>query len=127
MHQHPTLIPFGGVLTICWYEDRDGRCHAREFYDANKACKAGLLAQASQYAATGRVAKVPENGHRLQGEYRDLYEFKPGNFRFIGFRYRDTFYLTNAAHKSPKKKQDRDYRLALRLRTEFIARLEEDK
>lgn len=69
----------------------------------------------------GHVAKQPENGHRLHGKYDDLYEVKPGNFRFMVFRHGNEFFITNGAPKKLKGKQDEDYAIALQLRKDFLA------
>lgn len=123
---HPVLVPkpFRGVVTVRWLTDINGVCQAREYYDRHADCKASLLALAKQVSINGRVGKVPENGHPLQGEYDSLQVLKPGDHRFMGFRHGGDFYLTNAAAKKPKpKQQEPDYKIAKGLRDKFFEEL----
>jgi hypothetical protein len=117
------FIPWGGVVTIRWATHSDGCCHARDFYDANKPCKGGLLALSRQISVKGVVGKQPENGHRLYAPYDDLYELKPGDFRFMGFRSGRDFYLTNGALKAKRKEQERDYKFGLEVRAVVLQSL----
>ena len=117
---HPVLIP-GSPFNVRWLRHTDGRCHGQEFYEATPACKVALLAQARQMSVKGRVAKQPENGHPLKGKYRDLYEMKPGDFRFMVFRHGNDFYITNGAPKKERNKQVPDYEHAQRMKTPFMA------
>ena len=80
-----------------------------------------LLALARQISIKGVVGKQPENGHRLQGDFNDLYELKPGDWRFMGFRQGVDFYLTNGAAK--KRNQEPDYRFAMNVRAFVIGEL----
>lgn len=115
------LVPAAGIVTVRWYRAADGRCYAREFYESNSECKASLLALARQVAAKGHVGKVPENGHKLIGEYDGIYELKPGDYRFFGFRDRTDFYITNAAPKQSRtRRQEPDYKRAKMLREEYF-------
>lgn len=116
---HPNLIP-PGRIAVSWLRDTDGRCHAQEFYEQNRKCKAGLLAQARQISEKGHVSAQPRNGHQLQARFRDLYEMKPGKiYRFMGFRHRAVFYIALGAFKDDKH-QDRDYEVALGMRSRFL-------
>ena len=72
-----------------------------------------------QMAQTGKLGKMPQNGHWLKGDYHEVFEFKPGNYRFFGFSYGKVFYITNGAQKD-EKRQDRDWNFAVALRTEFF-------
>lgn len=73
-----------------------------------------------QMALKGTVGKVPENGHKLHGDFEVLWVLKPGDHRILGFRHLDSFYLTNGAPKQPKHhQQEPDYREGMRLRSEF--------
>jgi hypothetical protein len=125
--KHPLLVPkpIPGTVAVRWYLASDGHCHAREFYDDNPACKKSLLALAQQMAIKGTVGRVPENGHKLHGDYDTLWVLKPNDFRFIGFRHRDLFLLTNGARKTEtEEEQEKDYRLGLKLRKEFFESLD---
>jgi hypothetical protein len=113
----------GGVVTVRWATHSDGCCHARDFYEANRRCKPGLLALSRQITIKGVVGKQPENGHRLYEPFSDLYELKPGDFRFMGFRSGNNFYLTNGAPKAKKKEQERDYRFGLVVRAAVLQSL----
>jgi hypothetical protein len=104
---HPTLFPPGDPITVCWLRNRAGRCRGKEYYDEHPECRASLLAQARQYALNGRVSKVPENGHQLQDEFSDLYELKPGDHRFMGFRDGTKFFLTMGAPKKIQEETER--------------------
>jgi len=80
------------------------------------------LAQAKQLADEGKVARIPQNGHRLTGEFEGLSVIKPGNrFRFVYFRCSQVFYVTNGAMKDTSVwKQEADYRIGKKLREEFF-------
>lgn len=121
---HPIYVP-GPNIEVRWLRHEDGRCHGKEYYDATPACRTALAAQAAHVADKGRVAKSPRNGHQLEGEFRDLYELKPGDYRFIGFRHLNTFYISNGAKKEKRKKQERDYRFALAARDAFFKKLQD--
>lgn len=123
--EHPLLVPHGGTVSVRWLADGNGVCHARDYYNANPECKAALLAQARQISIKGRVGKVPENGHYLEGEFSELYELKPGDHRFMGFRRGSDFYLAyGAAKKSKVRAQEADYRTALELKQAFDVEFE---
>lgn len=116
-------MPHGGTVAVRWATHSDGRTHAKEYYDSVKDCRIRLAALAQQIASSGIVGKQPENGHRLKGDYSDLYELKPGKYRFMGFRAGRNFYLTNGAPKNAKR-QDRDYDFALQIRGAVLKTLE---
>jgi hypothetical protein len=88
--------------------------------DDNQGCKAALLAQAKQIAIKGHVSKSGANGHWLGAPFEDIYEMKPGDYRFFGFRHGRIFYITNGAPKKTKGKQRVDYQEALKRRNEFL-------
>jgi hypothetical protein len=117
---HPVLVP-GSPYHVRWLCHTDGRCHGREFYDSVPECKAALLAQARQISVNGKVSKQPENGHWLKGEFADVYEMKPGNFRFMVFRHGNDFYITNGAQKKTERKQRADWQFAVEARKTFFA------
>ena len=118
---HTIFIPDLGTMALCWYCDANGRCWAEEFYKANPRCQASFLARCRTLAARGTVL-VREQGHHLRPPYEDIYELKPGRYRFFGFRDRHLFLVTNAAMKMPQlRQQEGDYRMALTLRTEYFA------
>jgi hypothetical protein len=121
LSDHPLWIPLaaGGTVAIRWARYADGRCHAKDYYDATKECRTSLAALAQQVANRGYVGKQPENGHRLKGEYSELYELKPGDHRFMGFRFGRDFYLTNGAPKDDKK-QEKDYAFSLKIRAAVL-------
>lgn len=73
-------------------------------------------------AQDGKLGKSPENGHWLKGDYHELFEFKPGNFRFFGFPHARVFYIANGAGKD-EKRQYKDWNFAIRLRIEFFDNL----
>jgi len=74
-----------------------------------------------QYAIKGWLGKMPQNGHPLHFEFDGLFVWKPSDFRFIGFRYTQTYYVTNGAPKRlPERKQDADYKIGLALKEEFF-------
>lgn len=114
--------PFNGVVGVYWLNTKAGTCHGKEYYDATPACRAALLAQARQLALKGVVGKVPENGHALHGEYDGLHVLKPGDHRFMYFRWGDSCYITNGAPKKTNAKQNSDYGQALKLMKEFKSR-----
>jgi hypothetical protein len=122
MGRHPILVPqpFGGPVAVRWLADEQGVCHGMNYYNSNKDCRASLLALAKQVALTGKVIKVPENGHRLQGEFGMLLELKPGDHRFLAFRHGANVYITNGAPKKKPSRQIADYRVALGLREAFL-------
>lgn len=109
-----------------WLRHTDGICHGKEFYEANSACKKALLAQARQIAIKGAVGKQPENGHWLEGAYSELYQLKPGDFRFFGFRHLIDFFITSGATKDVKN-QEKDYAFALKLKHAFFAELKKEQ
>ena len=108
-------------MAVRWLRAGDGRCYGLEFWEATPACRASLLALARQVSLKGRVGKVPENGHPLQGEFDGLQELKPGDYRFMGFRHRENFFITNGAVKqSSASKQRPDYVFAKNLKEAFM-------
>jgi hypothetical protein len=117
--EHPIFIPFGGTVAVRWACHSDGRYHAKEYYDANKECRVSLAALAQQMAVKGTVGKQPENGHRLKGRFDSMYELKPGDHRFMGFRRGTDFFLTNAARKNAKN-QSPDYEFGLKIRESVL-------
>lgn len=119
MASHPILVP--GKVTVRWLADDHGVCHGRDYLEANPDCAASLLALARQVSIKGVVNKVPENGHRLNGEFADLSVLKPGDHRFMIFRDGNVVYITNGAPKRKVAKQREDYRIALRLRASYFA------
>lgn len=121
MEEHEPLLPKLGVVSVKWLRHTDGKCHGKDFFDRpeNRECRGKLVAQAKQIALNGRVGRIPQNGRQLKGEFRDLTELKPGDFRFLGFRDGDVFYITNGARKDPKN-QRRDYQRALGIRAGFF-------
>ena len=121
MDDHELLVPNLGTVSIKWLRHSDRILHGRHFFDENPACRGALVAQSKQIAISGRVGKMPENGHQLKGKYADITELKPGDFRFFGFRDGDTFFITNGARKDPKR-QDRDYDFALEIRAKYFER-----
>jgi hypothetical protein len=99
----------------------DGRCHAREYFEATPECKKSLLALVNQYAVKGTIGKMPQNGHPLQNEFEGLFCLKPGDHRFLTFRHLQCVYVTNGGPKIDGPQQNADYRLALRFRNEFFS------
>lgn len=74
-------------------------------------------------AVRGYVGKNPQNGHKLHGKYDALWVWKPGAYRFFGFRDRTNFFLTNAARKAKPKVQETDYGFALELYNDYCGSL----
>ena len=109
-----------------WLRHTDEVCYGQQFYEANPACKKALLAQARQISLRGAVGKQPQNGHWLEGTYAELYQLKPGDYRFFGFRHLVDFFITSGAAKDPKN-QERDYAFALKLKQAFFAEIEKQQ
>jgi hypothetical protein len=131
LSENPIFIPrpHDGLLTVRWLVAKDGRCYAREYFDSNGNCRASLSALAMQMALHGVVGRVPRNGHKLKGDYSDLWVLKPGDHRFIGFRHHNEFFLAVAGPKlAPERRMKPLYADALAHRVEFLeARQAEEK
>ena len=84
------------------------------------------MSKAKQVALKGTIGWDKKNGHQLKGTFRDLFMLRASrDFEFFGFRDRMCFYVTNGAPKrTGRRGQEPDYRLALRIRTEFFVALE---
>jgi hypothetical protein len=109
-----------GTLYVVRYM-RFKNCYPVEDYLnlTGDAVKARMLVLAKHFAKEGRLS-TDENGHWLHGDYAQLYEFKPGKHRVIGFIDGTSMYLAVGAPKRRAKAQDGDYRHALTLQNDFF-------
>lgn len=103
-----------------------GSWPAKEYLDANPGIKASFLAIAQHLATHGKV-EVSERAHMLKGKYRDIWEAKPRGHRILGFRHDSIMYLTNGAPKGNKRSQEADYKIALKMRDDFYAQLQNEE
>lgn len=118
---HPLLRAgeLGGA-NVRWLTNRKGRALGWEFLNENTKSKAGLLSLIAQIAVSGRVSNIPQRGRKLREPFSEIWELKPGPFRYMGFFHNGEFYITNGAPKKTGRQQNVDYSAASRLRLEFL-------
>lgn len=86
-----------------------------------------FLARAEEMGNTGTIS-LKSKGHALKGAYRELFQFNMPRTRAFGFRHTRDFLVVSAAlKKGTAKAQNPDYEYALKLRADYLERMEEKK
>ncbi len=116
-----------GGVAVWWLCNRKGQFPAREFFDATAECRGALAAIIRSLVATGLPSRIPERGHRLGGDFSELWVLKPGDYRFVGFFDERNFVVCVGAPKRTNAKQETDYHEALRYMVEYYKKPNEEK
>jgi hypothetical protein len=90
--------------------------------ECDEAIRARFVALAKRMADFGRLPSEI-HGHQLRGKYATLFEFKPHGARLFAFFHETNLYVTSGAPKRKDRAQEKDYEVALGLRSDFYAQL----
>jgi hypothetical protein len=119
-----SILAWGTHFQVAYLRLPSGELPAKAFLHAlmgteGTRARARMLFLAQRIADHGRLPWP--HGHWLEAPYEVIYEFKPHDFRVMAFRDGAVLRITNAAKKAKSRVQNRDYDVALRMRSEWYA------
>lgn len=91
---------------------------ARRFLERHPYDFAQFLQRCREMARFGRI-RLENNGHQLEGEFRDLHQFNLKVTRSWGYKDRNTYVVLHAAKKKTTG-QEPDYRTALKRLQDYL-------